>query len=402
MIRSVTESSEHREQIKEIVMNLHKSFVEDDYKGWDLYDALLSKYYKKGSIFDSFYPRYIWTQVNKRAPINLRPLMRVPKSLNPKGLSLILRGYCKLYGLTQDQTFLDSASSVYKLIVSLRSESDYYCWGNNFDYQARNGFHPAFTPNAITTSFVANSIVDYYLITKDQEVIRILESIRSYYLETMLLFSDERGAAFRYYKENTPITYNSSAKSTETLALINAIIPDSQTSEIIKMSYSFLLKSQNDDGSWYYSSGKQGQWIDNFHTGYVLVALKHIREMLYLDFGQDNIDKGLRYHLCHHYTKDHLPRYYTGSLYPIDTHCFAQSIITLSEFSDFARAGKMAESSIKHMYNFEERFFIYSIRKHYTVRTNLLRWCNAYMFYALSLYLSLNTNQLVGRECLDG
>jgi len=109
-------------------MNLHKSFVEDDYKGWDLYDALLSKYYKKGSIFDSFYPRYIWTQVNKRAPINLRPLMRVPKSLNPKGLSLILRGYCKLYGLTQDQTFLDSASSVYKLIVSLRSESDYY-WG---------------------------------------------------------------------------------------------------------------------------------------------------------------------------------------------------------------------------------------------------------------------------------
>jgi len=118
MIRSVTESSEHREQIKEIVMNLHKSFVEDDYKGWDLYDALLSKYYKKGSIFDSFYPRYIWTQVNKRAPINLRPLMRVPKSLNPKGLSLILRGYCELYKQSMNEMYLDSAKQVLEQMLS--------------------------------------------------------------------------------------------------------------------------------------------------------------------------------------------------------------------------------------------------------------------------------------------
>lgn len=392
MIKTYDDNSKHKEVIKEILEHLHQSFVENNYQGWDLYDALLSKYYRKGSILDSFYPRYIWTQVNKRAPFNLRPLMRVPKSLNPKGLSLILRGYCKLFEITQDPKYLYSASTVYGLIISLRSNSDYYCWGNNFDYQARNGFHTAYTPNAITTSFVANSIVDYYSITKDQEAIQILESVRSYYLETMLLFENNRGAAFRYYKEDNPITYNSSAKSSETLALINSRKPDYYTTEIIEKSYSFLLNSQNEDGSWFYSSGKQGRWIDNFHTGYILVSLKHIKDILCLDFGQDKIDKGLKYHLENHFTRDYLPKYYTGSLYPIDTHCFAQSIITLSEFSDLLRAQKMVESTIKNMYDHTKHYFIYSIRKHYTVRTNLLRWCNAYMFYALSLYLYMNTN----------
>ena len=205
----------------------------------------------------------------------------------------------------------------------------------------------------------------------------------------MLISNESNRAVFKYYINPKPITYNATAKATESLALINSLAPDSYCEEIIRNSYNFILSEQNTDGSWFYADDAKGQWIDNFHTGYVLVALNKIKGLLSLDYGQQEIDRGLDYHLRNHYTNDWLPKYYSNSMYPIDTHCYAQSIITFSEFGNAGMAKKLVESAVKNTYNHSQKYFIYSIRKHYTVKTNLLRWCNAYMFYALALYESI-------------
>lgn len=372
---------------KKILEDLHLSFQKENYHGWDLYDALLSKFFVRGSVLDSYYPRYIWTQVNKRSPINLRPLMRVPKSLNPKGLSLILRGYCALYEHDGQEAWLNAANRVCELLLTIRSKSEYYCWGSNFPYQSRGEYYEANDPGAIATSFCANAILDLYKITNDNKLRDVLFSIRKFYLEKLLLINDGRHLVFSYHIQDENITYNATAKVSESLAVISEYLGIQEDIELVKCSIQYLFEQQNLDGSWHYSSSATGKWIDNFHTGYVLVSLKKMMDVSQSIRHRALLEKGLDFHIKNHYTATSIPKYYTTSLYPIDTHCFAQSIITFTEFWDLGFATKLIDSSIDLMYNTPQRYFIYSIRKHYKVKTNLLRWCNAYMFWALANFL---------------
>jgi uncharacterized protein YyaL (SSP411 family) len=370
-----------------ILKDMEERIRQEDCFGWDLYDALLSKWFKKGSILDHKYPRYVWSQVNKRFPFNLRKVMSVPKSHNPKGLALILRGYCELYKLTLDNTYLEYAYRVLDLLLSLRSEAEHYCWGYNFPYQSRGNYHEAFCPNAITTSFAINAIVDLYKITKDSELLEVIDSVRSYIVEELLLMNEGDIAVFNYYVKDKHITYNATAKVTESLAKIYDATKDENLEVLIRGGFNYVLRKQNKDGSWFYDDSPKGDWIDNFHTGYILVALLKAKQIMGFDYGDEEIQKGFDFHLKKQYTPDMIPRYYIQSLYPIDTHCFAQSIITFSEFNRLDLARRSLERAIELMYDSENKYFIYSIRKYYTIKTNLLRWCNAYMFYAMALLL---------------
>ena len=375
------------QDIFDLINKIDNNFRSQDYKGWDLYDALLSPLFKSGSIFDRSILRYFWTQVNKRSPINFRPLMGVPKSSNPKGLSLILRGYCQLYNITQNSKYLDYSKEIMEQLINIKSESKYYCWGNNFPYQSRSEFYKAYSPNAITTSFVVQALIDFYQIIQNPDILSIISSVGEYFVDELLYRDKYNNVIFKYYESDKYITYNSNAKVSESLVRIASIVNNPYYNELARSNYNYLLSKQNEDGSWFYSDSPSGKWIDNFHTGYVLVALKNIREGLEIQNGENEITRGLSYHLKNHYTKEWLPKYYNNSLYPIDTHCFAQAIITFIEFGKYEVASSLLDNVIKLMYNKNKGFFIYSIRKYYSVKTNLLRWCNAYMFYAICLYL---------------
>ena len=61
-----------------------------DWSGYDPYDALRSPLLRMLS-FGSRWPRIAWIQLLKRSPVNLRPLLVVPKGINPKGLGLAAR-----------------------------------------------------------------------------------------------------------------------------------------------------------------------------------------------------------------------------------------------------------------------------------------------------------------------
>src|SRR5438045_8820677 len=58
--------------------------------GYDPYDALRSPVVRALS-FNAKWPRVAWIQLLKRSPVNLRPLLLVSKSVNPKTLGLVAR-----------------------------------------------------------------------------------------------------------------------------------------------------------------------------------------------------------------------------------------------------------------------------------------------------------------------
>ena len=96
-----------------------------DYKGYDPYDILNSKL--KFSIFGRWGP-IIATQLHKRNPINIRKLMMIQKSYNPKGMGLLLHAYSLLYRIKpqppikEKMDFFPLSSMIFRQIsVILRS-----------------------------------------------------------------------------------------------------------------------------------------------------------------------------------------------------------------------------------------------------------------------------------------
>src|ERR1700741_4926867 len=71
----------------------------NNWAGYEPYDVLNSKVVNTLPILDSRIPRLALTQLLKRSPINVRRLLLVPKTQNPKALGLFLSAFMKLGSL---------------------------------------------------------------------------------------------------------------------------------------------------------------------------------------------------------------------------------------------------------------------------------------------------------------
>src|SRR4030081_480430 len=68
----------------------------DNWAGYEPYDALNSPIVNALPFLNARLPRLILTQVLKRSPINVRSLMLIPKTQNPKAMGLFLSAFVKL------------------------------------------------------------------------------------------------------------------------------------------------------------------------------------------------------------------------------------------------------------------------------------------------------------------
>src|ERR1019366_4898309 len=94
------------------------------------------------------------------------------------------------------------------------------------------------------------------------------------------------------------------------------------------------VAQQKQDGSWLYGGAPKQNWIDNFHTGFNLGALRAIGLYAQTDEFEDSLRRGFEFYRTHFFREDGAPKYFHNRTYPIDVHCVAQSIITLTEFQD--------------------------------------------------------------------
>src|SRR5215831_18754342 len=68
---------------------------DNDWAGYDPYDALNSRVFSKFPLAHNKFCRIVFTQLMKRNPINLRPLFGIPKGQNPKALALFAMALLK-------------------------------------------------------------------------------------------------------------------------------------------------------------------------------------------------------------------------------------------------------------------------------------------------------------------
>ena len=94
----------------------------NDWAGYDPYDALNSKLFDTLPFLKSRLPRIVTTQVLKNSPINIRSLALVPKTQNPKAISLFLSGLLNLSKIETNNRE-DLVEQMIERLIALRSPS---------------------------------------------------------------------------------------------------------------------------------------------------------------------------------------------------------------------------------------------------------------------------------------
>ena len=373
----------------------------EGWAGYDPYDALNSRLLRALPFAGTKWGRIALTQALKRSPINFRPLLLVPKTQNPKSLALLIAAFLRL----PPASLADREELVQYLILRLNylrsPDPSYWCWGYNFPWQGRENLVPRWAANMVCTTFVADVLVDVFEKTQNSLALEMAESAARYILER-LYWSDHSGAGFSYPVPSLRSeVHNANLLGAALFCRIYRHTGDERFREAALTVARHAARKQLQDGSWYYGESPSQRWIDNFHTGYNLVALRTIeRELNASDFRKNLVD-GFTFYRTRFFREDSAPRYFHDRTYPIDIHCVAQSILTPVALKDLAPGcDALAESvfrwAMAHMWD-QRGFFYYRVLGYGAIRTSYMRWSQAWMLLALStLRASLETRQAAG------
>lgn len=388
---------------------------ERDFKGSDPYDGLNSRLLSP-LLKHSRFLRLATIQAVKRSPVNLRQLLMVPKTSNPKGLALFLSGLGYQQATTKEtgkDKNKETISKLEQMILSLASKPDgtpafsknreirtditeeevnntkTFAWGYNFPWQSRAFLQPAWYPTVVCSSFILDAFHD----SNSRFYPAVAKSLAQFTDETLNIHKDDSGICFSYSPRDNTRVYNASLFAAKILARAAQFEESKQNKyrDLAAKACNYVKNKQREDGSWIYGEADHWQWIDNLHTGFVLETMQSISETLQTKDYDSTITKGLAYYRTNLFKEDGTAKYFSNSTYPLDPHSFAQGAITLAQLNHKEQAEKILNKAIQELWDGKRNGFIFQKQSNYSIKQIHFRWSQAWMFKALSCITSITS-----------
>jgi hypothetical protein len=355
------------------------------FKGWDLFDGLNSRLFRNSPLYASPASRLAWIQFFKRSPVNLRRVALVPKEHNPKGLGLFASA-CLALGKTEE------ARVLLNRLKEMACSGNGTAWGYNFPWQARAFYVPVGTPNMVTTVFIANAFLDFHDRTGDKGALGIARSSCEFILDRLTLLEDEESLCFGYIPGEKAIVHNANMLGAALLGRLYFYDGDEKLFIKSRKAMAYSMEALTKECFWPYGELGHHQFIDNFHTGFNLVALKSWMDATGDTAWEEPLRRAYERFLDAFWLENGCPKYYHNLLYPIDIHCSAQGIVTCLKLAEYDRrslfmARRIAEWAIENMQD-EEGCFYYQRTRSYTNKIPYIRWGQAWMSYALAIFMA--------------
>ncbi len=380
-----------------ILTGVLKEAKSKDYKGWDKFDALNSPILNFLS-FNNSYLHFFFQQAVKTLPINLRPLLFVPKEINPKGIALFIKTYSILYQITGNNEYLEEAKNLGDWLIENRNKKfENFCWGYNFIWSLLKNSLEKFDPNLIVTSFCGDALLDLYQLTNDKKYLEACISIANFILNDIaLLHSSDTEMAFSYFRFKTnSITINVQTMAAMFFLRLWKLSGNEEYLNISKKLITFAVNCKTDYYAWYYTHPKGGSHLrhDNYHTGYVLDGIFAYSEETSDNQFDDVYWKGLDFYQKELFEENGAPKWMSDKAYPYDVHGASQGIITFSKAARhrpdlLAQAEKILNWTINNLYREKKHDFIYRKGQYFKWNFSFMRWGNAWMARAIAEYLN--------------
>lgn len=380
-----------KNKIESSIRILEKWVEDRDYKGYEPFDGLSSIF--RPMTFGNLLLDRLLLQLVRQSPWNLRPILWIKPLDSTIGRGYMAWGYCNMYKLTGDRKYVEKIENCLEWLVGNKSPAyQEYSWGKHFDFASRGGLYKAFEPILVWTALIAHAFIEAYEVFGKGKYLEVADSVCRWMMR-LPRNRTQTGLCMGYhYQDFNADIHNSNMVGAAVLARTAKHTGNRDYLTVARGAMTYSCTRQLPSGAWLYGEDQQNHWIDNFHTGYNLDALK-----CYIDCSGDDeyegmLRKGLDFYKTNFFEESGRPRYYHNRTYPVDSQCAAQAVDTLANFSkhdELSRtlALKVALWTINNMQDRKGFFYYRQYPLGIKAKTPMLHWAQATTYKAFSLLL---------------
>jgi hypothetical protein len=361
---------------------LAAALASSSYRSHDPYDALASPLLRTACRTPLL--RQAAIQALKRSPLNARRLLGVPRLVHTKALALLVSAHARLAQLDGGEPHAALACELAGCLAERAIERPAGAgFGYDFDVQTRWGYYRRGEPNAVVTAFAANALLDAEEL--GAAALGTLARAVCDFACAELLVDVEGSCFFAYVPGSCAPIHNANM-------LLAGVLVRSGRSEESAHAIAYTLERQRVDGSWPYGEAPGLDWVDGFHTAYVLeglhASLSHAGDQAV----RSALERGLDFYVSRLFDRDAAPRASITARYPIDIHAASSAITALVRLRAYDdRALTTADAvlcwALRHMQRRDGRF---AFQRHRFYRNSVpyVRWSDAHMLHALGTRLA--------------
>lgn len=219
-------------------------------------------------------------------------------------------GFAFLHQATGNTAHFDRALHFLEALKASRCPGfEEYCWGYPFDWVTRNGVMKAATPLITTTPYGYEAFLLMHEIDPRDEWKDILASIARHAatdIKDFRISKTASGCSYNPFDKGGVV--NAAAYRSFCLTSASRVLSEESYWRIAERNLNFVLESQNPDGSWYYAMDGVRDFVDHFHTCFVMKALAKIHGMTGHERTLEALRSGIDYYLGNLFAEDGLPR----------------------------------------------------------------------------------------------
>jgi hypothetical protein len=219
-------------------------------------------------------------------------------------------GFAFLYQTTGDPSQLENAIHFLSELQKSRCHQfKEYCWGYPFDWVTRNGLLKQDTPLITTTPYAYEAFLQLFKLDPRHEWKPILESIARHACVDIKDFKvSEKASSCSYTPYDKGGVINAAAYRSFLLTSASLLFSNHNYWKIAERNLNFVLENQNPDGSWPYAMDGVRDFVDHFHTCFVMKALAKIHALTGHSATLEALDKGVSYYQNNLFDADGLPK----------------------------------------------------------------------------------------------
>jgi hypothetical protein len=315
----------------------------------------------------------------------------------PIGDAHYAMGFAFLYELTADLRHLERAVHfLNELVVSRCPGFKEFCWGYPFDWVWHGGTTKRQTPLITTTPYVYEAFLQIYELDPRGQWKEILKSIARHARFDIKDFeTSETSSSCSYSPFGEGGVINAAAYRAFLLTSASRVFSNDDYWRVAERNLNFVLENQNSDGSWYYAVDGVRDFIDHFHTCFVMKALAKIHALTGHEGCLKALSKGVSYYLNNLFDQDSLPKPFSKAprltVYKRELYDCAECINLCLLLRDrFPRLQATLETVVREILdNWVKRDGSFRSRRLHLGWDNvpMHRWGQAQIFRSLAFYL---------------
>jgi len=279
-----------------------------------------------------------------------------------------------------------------------------YGWGYPFDWETRNGPMFANTPLITTLPYAYEAFSQVYALDSDPKWLAVMRSIAEHGFKDYRDMETGSGASSCGY---TPAAddpcgvINASAYRAFLLTKAGLELSEQRYLNVAKKNLNFVIASQNADGSWPYAVDGTRDFVDHFHTCFVMKALSKLEKLTGSVECKNAISRGVAYYLKNLFDAKSLPipfskaprfTVYRRELYDY-AECINLGVLLNGRFQELDETVSTVVKDVVERWQKKDGSFRARELKAGWDNVPMHRWAQSQLFRSFSFLLSQNKDE---------